>query len=41
MDSMDDDIAQLQEERKKKEAELAALASVSFDKDLYGEGEPV
>eukprot|EP00271_Cylindrocystis_brebissonii_P023373 TRINITY_DN9672_c0_g1_i1.p1 TRINITY_DN9672_c0_g1~~TRINITY_DN9672_c0_g1_i1.p1 ORF type:complete len:1296 (+),score=272.86 TRINITY_DN9672_c0_g1_i1:282-4169(+) len=33
---IDTDIARVQEERRKKEEELAALSSVSFDKDLYG-----
>lgn len=35
---IDSDIAKVQEERKKKEEQLAALGSVSFDKDLYGGG---
>eukprot|EP00850_Spirogloea_muscicola_P020877 SM000229S07513 [mRNA] locus=s229:150597:158007:+ [translate_table: standard] len=35
---IDDDIARVQEERRQKEAELAALSKVSFDKDLYGGG---
>lgn len=38
MDVSDDEILRLQEERKEKEQELAALASVSFDTDLYGGG---
>eukprot|EP01018_Ginkgo_biloba_P035429 Gb_20157 [translate_table: standard] len=36
MDTLDADIARLQEERRKKEQELAALSSVTFDADLYG-----
>ncbi|CAM6094939.1 unnamed protein product [Calypogeia fissa] len=38
MEVMDSDIARMQEDRRKKEQELAALTSVSFDKDLYGAG---
>ncbi|KAL2628794.1 hypothetical protein R1flu_013480 [Riccia fluitans] len=38
MDSLDADIARVQAERRKKEKELAAFTSVSFDKDLYGAG---
>ncbi|KAL2624256.1 hypothetical protein R1flu_008501 [Riccia fluitans] len=38
MEILDADIARVQEERRKKEEELAALTSVSFDKDLYGAG---
>ncbi|CAI5987656.1 unnamed protein product, partial [Closterium sp. NIES-65] len=39
MDATEDEIARMQEERRAKEQELAALASVSFDKDLYGGGD--
>lgn len=39
MDATEAEIARVQEERRKKEAELAALSSVSFDKDLYGGGD--
>ena len=36
MDSTDKEIARVQEERRKKEVELAKVTSLSFDKDLYG-----
>eukprot|EP01018_Ginkgo_biloba_P035221 Gb_14294 [translate_table: standard] len=36
MDTLDADIARIQEERRKKEQELAALSSLTFDADLYG-----
>ncbi|KAL3686845.1 hypothetical protein R1sor_013154 [Riccia sorocarpa] len=38
MDSLDSEIARVQAERRKKEKELAAFTSVTFDKDLYGAG---
>ncbi|KAG9444264.1 hypothetical protein H6P81_015604 [Aristolochia fimbriata] len=37
MDTVDSDAARIQEERRKKEQELASLTAVAFDKDLYGE----
>ncbi|XP_059065494.1 uncharacterized protein LOC131032362 [Cryptomeria japonica] len=36
MDTLDADIERIQEERRKKEQEMAALSAVTFDKDLYG-----
>jgi len=36
METMDADIARVQEERRQKEAELAALSSLTFDRELYG-----
>lgn len=36
MDTLDSDIARIQEERRKKEQELASLSAVTFDADLYG-----
>jgi len=39
MDATEAEIARVQEERRNKEAELAALSSVSFDKELYGGGD--
>ena len=35
MDPQDEEIAQIQEERKAKEAELAAMAAISYDQSLY------
>ncbi|XP_024533099.1 splicing factor 3B subunit 1 [Selaginella moellendorffii] len=35
--ALDDDIERVQEERRQKQQELAALSSVSFDNDLYGD----
>ena len=35
MDPQDEEIARIQEERKAKEAELAAMAAISYDKSLY------
>ncbi|XP_068661873.1 uncharacterized protein [Aristolochia californica] len=37
MEAVDSDLARVQEERRKKEQELASLTAVAFDKDLYGE----
>ncbi|KAL5981994.1 Splicing factor 3B subunit 1 [Asimina triloba] len=36
METVDSDIARIQEERRKKEQELASLTAVTFDADLYG-----
>jgi splicing factor 3B subunit 1 len=36
METMDADIARVQEERRQKEVELAALSSLTFDRELYG-----
>ncbi|KAL4203296.1 hypothetical protein AMTRI_Chr01g103310 [Amborella trichopoda] len=38
MAALEDDIARIQEERRKKEKELASLTTVTFDADLYGGG---
>ncbi|GAB4850048.1 Splicing factor 3B subunit 1 [Ancistrocladus abbreviatus] len=40
MASIDQEIAKTQEERKKKEQELASLTSVAYDVDLYGNNRP-
>ncbi|XP_031477588.1 uncharacterized protein LOC116248763 [Nymphaea colorata] len=38
METLDADVARVQEERRKKEQELASLTEVTFDADLYGGG---
>ncbi|MCO5608132.1 hypothetical protein L7F22_062338 [Adiantum nelumboides] len=38
METIDTDIAQTQEERRKMEEQMASLSSLSFDKAIYGEG---
>jgi len=38
METLDADIVRVQEERRQKEAELAALSSLTFDRELYGIG---
>jgi splicing factor 3B subunit 1 len=36
MADLDPEIAKTQEERRKMEADLASLTSLTFDRDLYG-----